>query len=690
MIRRVLSVVAATGIASVATQLSAIREFLTRLSGNEFVISLILFFWLFWGALGTLAARRSSKKASPKGLYGISLLLTLLAPALILSVRKLPEFFFVSGATPGFYATLFYVLVLSAPYGFVLGFALPYGLMTISARHPEFSGTRIYITDNVGDISGAVLFSFVLVYFLSPLQAILAAHLPLILCLFPLARIAGRRIFFSLFGSLLPVAVLAAAALMEPATLDPPSGTLVHYQETPYGRIQMSVDRDQLTLFQNGRPAAFSEDVIAAEETVHYPLSQTQNPRHVLLAPVQGMMVAEIRKYHPEIIDCVEIDPAVTKVQLRFGLLETHPEMRLIHADARRYLSRVKNKYDAIILNLPEPDTFQTNRFFTREFFALARNRLHPGGVLSFSVKGVDAYPSPEEVRKISCIHVTARNIFDHVLMIPGSRIFFVCADHPLSPDIPGKLSEKGISTDYISGFFEGDVPLEKIAKLAAWVADAPVNTDAFPRLVRILQDEWFAVFAASPVLFGMVLAFIILVYACRISRAEFVLFGTGGFVMGSEILVIFAFQVLFGYVYLQIGWIVTAFLAGLLPGALWGHRLKEGGGRLLVRTDAALICLMGVFCGALAVFPDQISPGMFLIFGFAVSLVCGFQFPVALHLQGGDDSAAVRVFSADLMGAAAGTLVTSILLVPVAGIFGAAAALIALKCMGMARMRIA
>ncbi|MEZ4576873.1 MAG: hypothetical protein R2875_02360 [Desulfobacterales bacterium] len=61
--RRIRDVVIATGIGSVITQLLTIREFLCLLNGNELVIALILFNWLFIGALGTLLAPAIRKKA---------------------------------------------------------------------------------------------------------------------------------------------------------------------------------------------------------------------------------------------------------------------------------------------------------------------------------------------------------------------------------------------------------------------------------------------------------------------------------------------------------------------------------------------------------------------------------------------------------------------------------------------------
>jgi hypothetical protein len=69
-----------------------------------------------------------------------------------------------------------------------------------------------------------------------------------------------------------------------------------------------------------------------------------------------------------------------------------------------------------------------------------------------------------------------------------------------------------------------------------------------------------------------------------------------------------------------------------------------------------------------------------FLVFGFVISLICGFQFPVALYLRGSDAPAVTRTFSADLIGAACGTLVTNVVLIPYCGIIWAGAGLIGLK----------
>ena len=96
--------------------------------------------------------------------------------------------------------------------------------------------------------------------------------------------------------------------------------------------------------------------------------------------------------------------------------------------------------------------------------------------------------------------------------------------------------------------------------------------------------------------------------------------------------------------------------------------------------TDGLLITVLLVFILAVVGFGDRLPVLFYLVFGFAVSLGCGFQFPVALYLRGSGNTAATRTFSADLMGAACGTLLTSVVLIPCVGILPAAGVLIGLK----------
>ena len=684
--RATLLVVIATGISSIVVQLITIREFLAQFHGNEFVISLILFSWLILGGIGTLVAHLITPRywqPSSSRLCWLSFILAALSAIQIFIIRELRDFFFIHGSSVGFYPTLAYIFLTIAPYCLLVGFILPYSLFVLRAETPDYSGTRIYITDNIGDITGGALFSFALVFLVTPFKAIFIANLPLVAASFLLFSSTGRqRKYLKIIsGAAITLLVLATGIFFEPFSLAPSEGKLVHYHESRYGRIAVHQDNGQYTLFIDGVPVFSNQNQSIAEEAIHYPLAQLDNPQSALLISGEGGIMKELKKHGLKTVDYVELDPGITAVQFKFGLIENIEGLNVINQDGRAFLADSDKIYDAIILNLPEPDTFQVNRFFTDQFFSLVKRRLAPEGVLSFSMEGYDNYLAESHRQKLSSLYNTVKNHFKHVLLMPGLKIFFLCRDISIKTDIPARLEEKGINTLYIRGYYYGNLTKERISGLNDLMdPNTPKNSDNSPLLMRLMFSQWFAKFSSSPVGFIAALIVLTLIYLFRIKREEFVLFSTGAMTMGSEILVIFAFQIFYGYIYFQIGLIVTVFLAGLLPGALLGDRLREKGKQILVLTDGLLITMMGILILALKIGGDRLPVFFFLVFGFMVSLACGFQFPVALHLGGSGNSAVTRSFSADLIGAACGTLITSLVLLPYFGLIWAAAGLIGLK----------
>jgi spermidine synthase len=686
--RAIIRLVIATGISSVVTQLLTIREVLAQFQGNEIVIALVLFNWLCLGGLGTLLARvitRRLWKATALKLGWLSLVLAGLSALQIPAIRELRDLIFIPGSSVGFYPTWLFSFLIIAPYCLLLGFVLPYSLFVVRAGIPDYPGTRIYITDNIGDVSGGALFSFVLVHLVTPLQAIFLANLPLLAAVYLLFPVSRRHRPAVVQAMVLVFVILAGVIFWEKASLTPAAGKLAYYRETRYGRIAVHQDHEQFTLIEDGIPVFSSQNLTVAEETVHYPLSQLDHIENVLLISAQGGIMAELQKYQLKSIDYVELDPEVTAVQFRFGMLKAIPGLNIIHQDGRAYLAQTDKTYDAIIVNLPEPGTFQMNRFYTDRFFELAQKRLSRKGVLSFSMQGFDNYLAEPQRQKLSSLYNTIQIYFKHILLLPGQKIFFLCRNRPLTTDIPAALAHKAISSAYIDGFFYGNLTRERIDRLnASMDPNTPINVDTSPYLMRLMFSQWFAKFQTSPVVFFLVISVLSAIYFYRITREEFVLFSTGCLTMGCEILVIFAFQIYFGYIYLQIGIIITIFLAGLLPGAWLGHRLQRQGKPLLALTDGLLIVFLALFILIIDGFADRLPVPFYLIFGFVVSLTCGFQFPLALYLRGSDNAAVTRIFSADLIGAAGGTLLTSIVLIPHAGILWTAAGLIGLKLVSL------
>jgi spermidine synthase len=682
--RGIQRVVIATGISSIVTQLLTIREFLTQFHGNEIVIAVSIFNWLIIGGIGTFLAGILSRRfirPSVRGLTWFSFLLAGLSPLQILIIRFFRGTIFLQGTSVGFYPTFAFTFATIAPYCLILGFVLPYSLFVIRKHLPDYPGIRIYITDNIGDIGGGALFAFILVHLLTPFQALLFANVPLLAAIFFLAPFRKRFTMEMVSGLLCASLILTGGLLYEKPSLSPMQGETVFYKESRYGRIVVHKDQSELTLFSDGMPLYSSHNIMLAEETIHYPMSQIANPEHILLVSAQGGMFKELKKYQPKTIDYVELDPDLTAVQFKYGLLHKSPGLRVINQDGRAFLAGTAKQYDAIIVNLPEPDTYQINRFFTDRFFQIVSDRLKPEGVFSFSMSGFSNYLAEPQRQKLSSLYNTATAYFNHTLLLPGQKIIFICRHIEINTDIPKLLTDRGIPTQFVDHFFYGNLTRDRVEQINTLMDPAtPGNFELNPHLMRLMFTQWFAKYQTSPKPFILILALLTIGYLFRISREEFVLFTTGCVSMGCEILVIFAFQIFFGYIYLQIGLIVTVFLAGLLPGAWLGEKLNRHRRRILMLGDIGLMIMLGFFIAGIWKAGDLLSASFFLAFGFFIALIAGFQFPAALNLKGTDAPAVVKIFSADLIGAALGTIITSTVLIPFFGIIWTAVALILLK----------
>jgi spermidine synthase len=671
-----------TGISSVATQLLTIREFLTQFSGNEITISLVMFCWLMLTGMGAFAAK--FLKGGGERSYALLILIIAIWPLIqIIGIRQFREIFFTHGISPGFYPILLYISLAIAPYCLLTGFILPYSQYVLNRAQLSFESGHLYITDSVGDITGGALFSFVLVYWLKPFPII--AVTSSLLILIALLLIWNQRRPLLLTGVLMVCSlfyIFSANHRFESSTLADQYGDIVRYIESPYGRIVITREGPQYTFWESGLPLYSDSNTIDAEEKVHYPLSQIEHSKRILLiSGGLGRTLTEVFKHGPKHVDYVELDPALTRAADDAGIIEKSPSLSIINTDARRYIKKTTQRYDAILIDLPDPDTFQLNRFFTDEFFTLAKRILTEGGVLCVHLDYSTNYLSDIRRKKLSSLHNTARGRFQHVLVLPGEQAYFLMSDKELNPDIPSLLKAKGVTTDYLAGFFHGNVTGDRMKQLQDKLdRNEPLNTDVEPRLMSIVFQEWFIRHGVHPGYFFAALLALTLIYTAFMKRSEYILFSTGFATMGMEMLIIFTFQVIYGYIYLEIGAVVTAFLLGLLPGAMAGQKWRARLRLQITASEMVILSLLLLFFLWVSYLNTEPSPLHFLVFCFVFSFFSGFQFPVAAKIIGEETSPAAGCLAADLCGAAVGTLATGTLLVPLYGIRVAAVFLILVK----------
>ncbi len=670
------------GISSVTTQIITIREFLSQFHGNEITISLVIFCWLVLTGLGTLLTK-CFKKAS----LGTYLVLTLIIgvwPLLqIAGIRIFRESFFTHGVSPGFYPILLYIAVTIAPYCLLTGFILPYTQKLFHHFHIPFESGELYITDSFGDILGGALFSFLLVYWFKPFVLIALTAAFLILVTILMMGLFNRRGF--LFFAIPMTALFFVLALMPSAeiqTLKGQYGHIVKYAESPFGRIVVSKEGPQYTFWESGTPLYSGSNLIEAEEKIHYPLSQLENVEKVLLVSGgMGDTLLEIDKHNPVLVDYVELDPALTQTAASLKMIPEFRFLNIINTDARRHIQTTGNRYDAVILDLPEPDTFQANRFYTDEFFAVVKQVLRQKGILALSMNYSPNYLSPLQKRKLSVLYETLKRHFRHVLVLPGEQASFLMSDAPLSTQIPEKLRSKGVETAYIDGYFHGNVTKERIRALKEKLLQyKTINTDFNPRLMYLVFGEWFTRHVTSPKAFIWTLAGLLMTYFIFMKKEEYLLFSTGFTTMGMEMAIIFAFQIIYGYIYSMIGLIITAFLLGLLPGAVTGVKWRSRNKLKAGLSEIAMLVLSVLFLLWSGWFRVALHPAWFLIFCFVFSFFAGLQFPAATGLIGEDQSPAAGCLAADLCGAAIGALAVGTLMIPLWGVAIAVFLLILVK----------
>jgi len=99
--------------------------------------------------------------------------------------------------------------------------------------------------------------------------------------------------------------------------------------------------------------------------------------------------------------------------------------VRVHVTDGRLFLKTTASTFDVIIVNLPDPQTAQLNRFYTLEFFQEAARKLTGSGVLALRLTAAEDYISPELAAFLGSIHKTLHAVFPEVTAIPGETVHF-------------------------------------------------------------------------------------------------------------------------------------------------------------------------------------------------------------------------------------------------------------------------
>jgi spermidine synthase len=681
------------GISHIVTQLVVLREFLNVFHGNELVFGIILANWLLLMGVGSWVGKSAGRlKRKIETLIWLQVSIALLPILSIFMIRSLRVQIFMAGVTVDLASIIITSFMILLPYCIISGFLLTLACSVFSAKRTEEQIGHVYFIDNIGDILGGILFSFVLVFFLDAFQMALVMMFINLLAAIIMSNFIRKPLLAAAVSAILIISALALlSANLEVVTtaMMYPGQEVIEQRSSPYGKIVITRLGSQLNFFENGLPLFSTQDTAANEETVHYALVQHDDPEEVLLISggVAGT-VEEILKHGVSSIDYVELDPLLIRLGDEYteNLEKGKGKLKVINGDGRLYVKTAAKRYDAVIIDLPDPGTAQVNRFYSLEFFRELKEILSEGAVVTISLSSSINYMNPETVKLNSILYNTMGHVFSNVMVIPGDENHFIASDAELSYDIARMIREKGIPTSYVNeNYMAGKLTQARIDYVIGSLQgeDAGLNTDFMPITYYYHLLYWMSHFELNFTPF--VIAFAALVVFCiffwRFNPISLSISTTGFVGAALEIVILIGFQILYGYVYQSIGIIVTSFMLGLALGAYkMNGWLKNRSKRDFLHIEISIIAyslllpLLLVFLAGIEAEPLVFisSQVIFPVLTLVLATLVGMQFPLAgkLHIRKkGVEKTAGTLYASDLTGACIGALLTAALLIPLIGI---------------------
>jgi len=121
---------------------------------------------------------------------------------------------------------------------------------------------------------------------------------------------------------------------------------------------------------------------------VHPALSMVDHPKRVLvLGGGDGLATREILKYPSvEDVQLVDLDPGMTTLARDFPLMRAQnqgaflsPKVHITNQDAYLWLKEGHGKFDAVVVDFPDPNNFALGKLYTSHFYRLLKRALKPG-----------------------------------------------------------------------------------------------------------------------------------------------------------------------------------------------------------------------------------------------------------------------------------------------------------------------
>lgn len=718
------------GLTAMGSQIIIIREFLSVFSGDELSIGLVLCSWLAGGALGSIALWNIARRVNPgtAAIWLCQIFLSLYLPLSVFLVRYIRV---ILGANAGqilpFYILAIASFILLLPICATLGVLFPLlcRIYKQGAENVPEGIAGVYAFESFGSMTGGLAASFFLVRLANSFQAIIILSMLNILSGFLLAIYFKRYRLVSFFVNIiLLIAVLFLSLGGAWGRLDNYSiqrqwkgFELLKSKNTIYANLTaFKRGSGQISFFADGMLLYAVPDKQFSEEAVNFCLLEHKSPQNILLigGGVGGLLTG-ILKHPVKSVVYLELDPAL--VDMARSLLPeeyrtslSDERVTIINTDGRLFVKNTSGKYDCVILCLGEPYNALINRFYTHDFFMQLKRALNPGGVFSFGINASENYINPESAAYLRSLFLTLKGVFPEVKAIPGETIRFLASDTKgaLTYDynlLMARAKERGLALEYVREYYlSSRMSPDKIKYLEGLLLedkDTMANFDLRPSAYYYGIISWSSRFGGSlftkllkalnmgTILYGSGLILLALFIFCkrRPDRPLLAALGAGGLSQSAfQMIFIFSFQVLYGYIFHKLGLLFASFMLGLFISGWWYSKSRfspEEARRRMLLAQAGVVLfsvsipaiLYGVLKTRSSLAADLGANTVFPALSLFAGLLEGYIFSsinqvylAAVKDKGGTGIAGLT-YGWDLIGACLGAVLCGVLLIPVAGI---------------------
>lgn len=704
------------GFTATASQILIIRELLVTFHGNELFMGIIFGNWLILEAVGSYSARKKAEYTK-RQIGWFAILQITIGFSSLLSILFIRSFKYLFNIPTGEVLGIHYVAIISlitlAPISMTDGALFPFGCRNFQIiSEKKWVSARVYLYESIGSFVAGMIFVYYLIYHLSSVELafiILSLNLcSVILYLTSTGRL--KTIRNAAAGLIASIIILFSSSVLE--WLHESSSKLLWYEyslidtrNSVYSNIAIIKSEDQYTFFSNGAPYATTPVPAAqVEETAHFPMLFHERPEHILVVGGgAGGLLRELLKHPVKDIDYTEHDPLVIEGFRRFPTPLTeyeldHANVNIHLLEGRLFLRKASTMYDLILINLPIPSTLQINRYYTVEFFELAKNRLKDRGIFAMRLPGSETFLSKELKELNRTFHASLKAIFPHVRIVVGEQnIFIASLDGAVKTVTDETLIERlhlrNISAGLINEWYlRYKMDSARFGELEEDIASSDrkiLNQDSYPR--GVFEGMLFLNLVVSPymvrilnvidnipypyyILSIMVLLTVLSGLQYKKRRRLFLTFAiasTGFTSMLISISLILYFQIYYGYVYHYIGILTSLFMLGSAFGAFIAmKRVKTS----LTTVETGILLLTGLLYLFILSWPETIVSQL-IIFGSMVTIgfLTGMEYPVAVNLADSSgravSSTAGRFYAFDLFGAFLGAILTAVVFIPTIGI---------------------